>query len=254
MPDATHFPELTMSAWLRFGAIRRSLDLARPRRVLEVGAGEGALGAWLAGRCEYTGVEPDDQSRQVAVSRLRTLGRGEMLPDLAEEDGRRYDAVCAFEVLEHIEHDGQALASWRDRLSPGGFLLISVPAHSTRFGPSDRFVGHFRRYDRDTLGKRLVAEGFDVARWESYGAGLGHLLDAIRNRILRRRLTSETVEERSAGSGRLFQPRSPLRACFNYAVAWPFRALQKPFARTDIGIGYVVLARRKEEVACATKD
>jgi SAM-dependent methyltransferase len=236
-------PELTMTAWLRFGAVRRSLAIAGPGRVLEIGAGEGALGAWLARRCEYTGIEPDAESRRVATSRLHTLGHGEMYGELVEGDDRSYDTVCAFEVLEHIEDDRQALAAWRAQLVPRGFLLLSVPAHSKRFGLSDTYVGHFRRYDRAQLRERLEAEGFEIVRWRSYGVGLGQLVDAARNAILRRREASTSVEERTAGSGRLFQPRSPAWALFNYVVALPFRVLQAPFAPTDAGIGYVVLAR-----------
>lgn len=232
-----------MTAWLRFGAIRRGLAIARPRRVLEVGAGQGALGAWLARRYEYTGIEPDAESRRVAVSRLQALGRGEVRGELVEGDEPSYDAVCAFEVLEHIEDDGKALTSWRARLAPGGFLLLSVPAHSRRFGLSDTYVGHFRRYDRVPLRDRLEAEGFEIVRWESYGCGLGQVIDAARNALLRRRRTSAAIEERTALSGRLFQPRSAERAFFNWLVALPFRILQAPFARTDAGIGYVVLAR-----------
>ena len=232
-----------MTAWLRFGAVRRGLHIARPRRVLEIGAGQGALGAWLARRYDYTGIEPDAESRRVAASRLRAVGQGEMHGDFVKGDDRCYDAVCAFEVLEHIEDDRQALAAWRARLVPRGYLLLSVPAHSGRFGLSDTYVGHFRRYDRVELRERLEAEGFEIVRWRSYGVGLGQLVDTARNAILRRRHASVTVEERTAGSGRLFQPQNPARALFNYIVALPFRVLQAPFARTDAGIGYVVLAR-----------
>ena len=231
-----------MSAWLRYGSIRRALALARPRRVLEVGAGEGGLGAWLAGRFDYVGVEPDEASRRVAIGRLHAVGRGEMLPSLAATGTRRYDVVCAFEVLEHIQDDGSALQSWCERLEPRGHLLISVPAHSVRFGLSDRYVGHFRRYDRGPLGELLEAAGFEIVQWHSYGAGLGHALDGLRNFFLRRRATSTTAEG-TALSGRLFQPRSSARVFLNYLVALPFRVLQAPFASTDIGIGYVVLAR-----------
>jgi len=31
----------------------------------------------------------------------------------------------------------------------------------------------------------------------------------------------------------------------NYFIALPFRVVQLPFASSDIGIGYVVLARRR---------
>jgi cyclopropane fatty-acyl-phospholipid synthase-like methyltransferase len=232
-----------MSAWLRFDAIRRGLDIAAARRVLEIGTGEGALGVWLATRYEYLGVELDDRSRRVAQARLRALGRGEVVDHLAEGAHSSYHAICAFEVLEHIEDDRQALATWGEHLVPRGFLLLSVPAHAERFGASDRYVGHFRRYDRAQLRESLEGAGFEIVRWQSYGAGLGHLLDGLRNAMLRRRPAVSSVEERTAGSGRLFQPRGGAHAFFNRLIALPFRLLQTPFAGTDIGIGYVVLAR-----------
>lgn len=237
-------PELTVSAWLRFGSIRRGLETAHPKKILEVGAGEGALGAWLARRFDYLGVEPDDASRGVAVSRLRAVGRGEMCRALPDA-GARFDVVCAFEVLEHIREDAVALRSWRERLEPRGHLLVSVPAHASRYGISDRYVGHFRRYDRAVLQQLLEKEGFEIVAWRSYGAGLGHALDGIRNLLLSRRAASGSAAEGTALSGRLFQPQSRARAWLNYLIALPFRVLQQPFGFTDIGIGYVVLARRR---------
>jgi SAM-dependent methyltransferase len=231
---------------LRFGAIRRDLAAAKPRTVLELGAGEGALGAWLASEFDYVGVEPDQASREVASQRLRAAGKGEVVAALSSTDRRRYDAVCAFEVLEHIEDDAAALRLWRDKLAPRGHLLISVPAHSSRFGPSDRYVGHFRRYDRASLRTLLESCGFDILMWQSYGAGLGHALDGLRHRMVERRAVASSAEEGTALSGRLFQPKSPSRALTNYLVALPFRLLQAPFSSTDLGIGYVVLARLRD--------
>jgi SAM-dependent methyltransferase len=234
-----------MSAWLRFGSIRRALAAAQPGNLLEVGAGEGALGAWLAKRFDYVGVEPDESSRIVAIGRLRRIGRGHMLQSFPATGTQLYGAICAFEVLEHIDDDSGALRSWREKLEPRGHLLISVPAHSARFGLSDRYVGHFRRYDRPGLRRLLEAEGFEILQWHSYGAGLGQALDELRTLFLRRRASTPTASEGTALSGRLFQPRSTARVLLNYLVALPFRALQVPFASTDIGIGYVVLARRR---------
>ena len=236
------YPELTMSAWLRFDSIRRGLDRARPSRILEFGAGEGAFGVWLASRYDYAGVEPDETSQAVAAGRLQAAGQGTVLQALAP-DSPHADTVCAFEVLEHIQDDAAALKTWREQLEPRGHLLISVPAHSTRFGVSDRYVGHYRRYDRGALQNLLEGAGFEILAWDSYGAGLGHLLDALRNVMLRRRSKTSTAAEGTALSGRLFQPKSRGRALVNYLVALPFRALQRPFASTDIGIGYVILAR-----------
>lgn len=238
-------PELTITAWLRFGSIRRLSDSVPYGEVLEVGAGQGGLGSWLARRRPYTGVEPDVASRSVAQRRLAEVGsRSRLMSDLDEVGDERFALVCAFEVLEHIEDDRGALRDWRDRLPHNGHLLMSVPAHASTFGPSDEFVGHFRRYDRAQLRTLLETEGFTIERWYTYGAGLGQLIERVRNAIVSRREMAPSVAERSASSGRLFQPGGRGRAILNFVIAAPFRVLQWPFSRTDVGMGYVVLARR----------
>ncbi|MFM8972187.1 MAG: class I SAM-dependent methyltransferase [Actinomycetota bacterium] len=242
-------PPLTTNAWLRFDAIRAGVHAAAPASVLEVGAGEGALGSWLAGRADYVGVERDDRSRAVAAERLAALGRGRIVGDLAEVGEQTFDLVCSFEVLEHIEDDAAALRAWHDHLVPDGHLLLSVPAHVDQYGAADRLVGHFRRYDRDALAALLFATGYRVLRISSYGAGFGHVLqrgrNLLANRSLDRAAAPERVEDRTASSGRWFQPGSAAAATALAAVAAPGRLLQAPFARTDVGTGYVVLARRQ---------
>jgi SAM-dependent methyltransferase len=238
------FPELTMAAWLRFDEIRRGLSTAKPRNVLEIGAGQGGLGAWIARRHEYVGFEPDAESRAVAVGRVAASTRARVIDELDAALTEKFDLACAFEVLEHIEDDESALDHWHSLIAPRGFLLISVPAHANRYGASDEYVGHFRRYDGPEIREVLEAHGFDIVRARSYGAGLGQVLEAVRNAVLRRRQLSPSRQEAAAMSGRLFQPGRAARALVNCLIAAPFRVLQLPFARTDVGSGYVVLAQR----------
>jgi SAM-dependent methyltransferase len=224
-------PPLTPNAWLRWDVVRRLLDgLEDVERVLEVGAGEGALGARLARRYDYVGVEPDPVSRARARERVETIL--EALPD------ESFDLLCAFEVLEHVEDDDAELRSWRDRLRPEGWLLLSVPAHEKRFGPADRRVGHFRRYEPEGLAALLIETGFESARLVTYGFPLGYALEAARHLLARR-----GEGEGTAGSGRWLQPSDRLGWATSFGTA-PFRLLQRPFARTRLGTGLVALARR----------
>jgi cyclopropane fatty-acyl-phospholipid synthase-like methyltransferase len=39
-------PELTTNAWLRFDGIAAALAATQPHTVLEIGCGQGSLGAW----------------------------------------------------------------------------------------------------------------------------------------------------------------------------------------------------------------
>jgi polysaccharide pyruvyl transferase WcaK-like protein/SAM-dependent methyltransferase len=235
-------PPLTPMAWMRWDAVEQALYETTPTRILEVGAGQGAMGWRLAQRAEYLGVEPDLASYDVARARLEALGRGEVRHGDASSLRRdaTFDLVCAFEVLEHIDDDEGALRSWREHLVPGGHLLLSVPAHQDRFGPTDIAVGHVRRYDRTDLETTLEKAGYRMVWVRGYGAGLGHALEATRNRLLRRR-GDLSRDDATARSGRLFQPPAVLGPVVAAGVA-PFRMLQAPFSARGAGVGYVVLA------------
>jgi polysaccharide pyruvyl transferase WcaK-like protein len=239
-------PPLTPMAWMRWDAVKRALAEADPARILEVGAGQGAIGWRLARRAVYVGVEPDDVSFTVARRRLAGLANATILHGGVESvpADLKFDLVCAFEVLEHIEDDAGALVSWRQRLAKGGFVLISVPGHRHRFGPADDAVGHYRRYDRRDLEALLRTAGFETVWFRGYGAGLGHLLEVVRNRLLQSRRLDDR-EGATARSGRLYQPPALLGRAVALAVA-PFRVIQVPWSRGGRGVGYVVLAARSD--------
>src|SRR6266540_253234 len=145
--------------------------------VLEVGPGEGALGARLARSYAYVGVEPDPRSASMARQRLARVGSGTLVEgDLsALGPDARFDLVCAFEVIEHIEDDAGALGAWWSRLRQGGWLILSTPAHPQRFDSGDRLAGHFRRYERHGLAKLLQSTGFDEVLVWAYGFPLGYV-------------------------------------------------------------------------------
>jgi SAM-dependent methyltransferase len=242
--DVNTVAPLAPNAWLRYDVVERMLP-AGVTDVLEIGCGQGALGARLAQRYRYLGVEPDQASWTVAKRRISAVGPGEVrnvaVDALGEE---RFDLVCAFEVLEHIEDDATALKEWAARIRGGGWLLLSVPAHQRRYGPWDELVGHFRRYDPAAITALLASCGFAEIEVRQYGFPLGYLLEAARNLIGRRRLgaaAAASVAERTAGSGRLLQPSSGVRTA---AIRWgttPFRVLQRAFP--NAGTGLVVRAR-----------
>jgi glycosyltransferase involved in cell wall biosynthesis/SAM-dependent methyltransferase len=243
-PDVDVVAPLTPNASLRYDLVQRMLP-AGVTDVLEVGCGQGAAGARLAQRYRYLGVEPDRESWEVARRRIAAVGRGEVRNVTVDALGdERFDLVCAFEVLEHIEDDAAAVKEWASRLRAGGWLLLSVPAYQRRYGPADELVGHFRRYDPDALVTLLGSCGFGETEVRHYGFPLGYALEAGRNMIGRRRLAaagSQSVAERTAGSGRLLQPASSARAVATRWGTVPFRAMQRAFPGT--GPGIVVLAR-----------
>jgi SAM-dependent methyltransferase len=234
-------PALSLNAWLRYDAVDRLLrPLTGVRSVLEIGAGRGALGARLAARYDYVGVEPDPEAHRAAE---RHLGARVRNCGYADADGE-YDAVLAFEVLEHLPDDAAALAQWRGLVRPGGWLLVSVPGGRARLRPADDRVGHVRRYTRSSLASVLDGAGLVDAAVASCGFPLGYALQLAWDVAARRELgRAGERDERTAGSGRWHQPPDAL-APVTQALTLPFRLAQRPFAGTPLGTGLVARARR----------
>jgi SAM-dependent methyltransferase len=238
-------PPLTINGTLRYDLVRRTLDeLPGIESVLEIGAGQGAVGARLARSYRYVGVEPDRRASEVARARVEPAGgqivRGHVS---ALEAGAVFDLVCAFEVLEHVERDAETLTAWAERVRPGGWLMLSVPPFQRRFGPHDRAAGHVRRYEPEQLRKLMLACGLREPRLLLYGFPLGFALEAARNALARVAGANGSTAELTAASGRRFQPPPVLGGAIA-VVAYPFRLMQRPFHETRLGTGLVALGWR----------
>jgi hypothetical protein len=112
--------------WMSYWHQLRAVLQVRPRRVLEIGPGSGVFRDYL----RHAGVEVTtldiDASRDVDV-----VGDITRL-DAALPPGLTFDAVCAFQVLEHLpfaELDG-CLAGLARRAAPHAF--ISLPYRGLR--------------------------------------------------------------------------------------------------------------------------
>lgn len=225
---------LSPSATMRWPLVREELARSAPHTLLELGCGQGAAAVRLAALYRYTGVEPDETSYRVAASRVGDRGRVLHGDDGVLDVDERFDAACAFEVLEHVEDDRQVLESWVARVRPGGTVVLSVPAWQSRFGPGDRRVGHYRRYDPDVLRALLQQAGLVDVRVRLYGWPLGYLLEAVRNRSAGQG-EEETIEERTALSGRWRQPGAAVGRVVASAVT-PFSVLQRLVPGKGVGI------------------
>ncbi|MEI6742980.1 MAG: glycosyltransferase [bacterium] len=239
---------LTAMAHLRLPLVQRALLLLQPKSILEVGIGQGAFATRLAQWGQYVGVEPDPASGAVAAARLAHFPHAEFRSGGMEkvEPFETFDLVCAFEVLEHIEDDVVALCSWVEHVNEHGSLMMSFPAHQKRFGAADIAVGHHRRYDRKDIKKLLDAAELEEVSVYPYGAIGGHMLEFVRNALLRQRSGKvASMSSATSASGRLFQPNTPLVGKLISVVASPMKLLQRPFLHTSVGVGWVVVARRK---------
>ena len=180
----------------------------------------------------------------VARTRIEPSGGMVVCGDVSAVDpAATFDLVCAFEVLEHVDRDAETLATWAEHVRPGGWVMLSVPPFQRRFGPSDRAVGHFRRYEPEQMRQLLLDCGLREPQVALYGFPIGYALDAAKNALARVAGSGGSRQERTAASGRWFQPKARLGGLIT-VVASPFCLIQRPFHGTNLGSGLVALARK----------
>ena len=86
------------------------------------------------------------------------------LPDHLPFENERFDLVCLFDVLEHVNNDHQALVEVGRLLKAEGKALITVPAYQWLYGAHDRAHHHFRRYAKTELRQKAVTAGLKPLR------------------------------------------------------------------------------------------
>jgi len=128
---------------------------------LDLGSADGPSAAWFRESAQRT-VSLDIDPRGLGSDGV--CGSALALPF---EDGS-FDAVSAFDVIEHCEPEATALAEVRRVLRPGGRFVLSVPAYTWAWTDFDVANGHHRRYTRGRAVAALERAGFTVDR-ATYG-------------------------------------------------------------------------------------
>ncbi|MEK7116224.1 MAG: methyltransferase domain-containing protein, partial [Patescibacteria group bacterium] len=139
-------------------------------RVLDMGCGVGSnASALLAPGRDVVGLDASDD----ALERCRRTGMyRELIRSEAENiplPDSSLDLILAADVLEHVD-DERALAEIHRTLSPGGLLLVTVPAHRWLWNWNDDYSHHLRRYAKRELMDRLSQAGFRVRKMSYWNA------------------------------------------------------------------------------------
>jgi len=138
---------------------------------LEIGCGTGSVLLRLRGafpQLELAGSELFLQGLEFAYKRLKSDALLLQMDARAIPAVSEFDAIGAFDVLEHIEEDELAIAQIHAALKPGGGTIIAVPQHPWLWSPADDAARHRRRYARGELERKLQRVGFRILRSTSF--------------------------------------------------------------------------------------
>lgn len=207
-------------------------DTLRPwlgHRVLEVGAGIGNLTCCLIPRDLYVASDLNDSY----LDYLRNLAAGKPYLKVARVDledvntfaqlKTSFDTVLCCNVLEHVRDPIASLRNIYETLSPGGRVVLYVPAMQQLYSSLDEALGHRCRYSVEMLERELREVGFEPEHFSRFNrAGVPGWL--WNGKVLKQRTFNRAQLK-------IFDLLVPVLRRADHLLPWP-------------GLGIIAVARR----------
>lgn len=198
--------------------------------VLEIGAGTGNLSKYFKDLNLLTITDQDhdlvgklrDKFKNFPKIKVQTL-------DIASKTlsyTNKYDTIYAVNVLEHIDNDQLALQNMYKLLNSGGRVVLLVPAKQKAYTHLDKKLGHFRRYEKQELMKKIKKAGFKVERINYFN------IAGLLSWMLRDKINPDT-DVLSPKHVKLFD------------IIVPFLKLVESIIKPPVGISLIVVGSKK---------
>jgi len=144
-------------------------------KILEIGCGIGNITRLLMEDRFVVATDMDSDY----LSYLEEISEGwENRPKIVKLDiassispelrGYQFDTVVCLNVLEHILDDANALRNIYQLLSPGGRLVLLVPAGQYLYNKLDNALEHYRRYKKKELTQKVLGSGLNLIKCLSF--------------------------------------------------------------------------------------
>jgi SAM-dependent methyltransferase len=132
--------------------------ITKSQSILNIGAAGGESSKWLSVFGKVTSVETESLFVELLIAQNLEVVNANIVQMPFEDNS--FDVVCAFDVIEHVEFDMDAMKEMVRVCKPSGKICIAAPAFNILWSKHDAVNGHFRRYSKKmltTLGDNFVS-------------------------------------------------------------------------------------------------
>lgn len=197
---------------------------------LEIGAGTGNISTFFTNLGELVLTDFDQslvRHLRMRFSDLKNI-RTEVLNAEADNGkiNNHFRTVYSVNVLEHIKDDQKALSNIYSMLEKSGKIVLLVPAKRRVYSKLDKKLGHYRRYEKEELRKKLEEANFFVEEVNYFNA-LGLISWVVRNML------TKNHNELKKSHVRMFDILVPVLRLIEPRYGLPF------------GISLIAVARKK---------
>lgn len=135
--------------------------------LLEVGAGTGNLTEHFLSTKKIAITDRDRGLVKHLINRYGKLthtsvGFFDVMKPTPPSFRTSFSSVVGINVFEHIKDDAKAFKNIHGVLRKNGKLILLVPAKQRAYTKLDRDLGHYRRYEKNELRKKLEEAGFTI--------------------------------------------------------------------------------------------
>lgn len=210
--------------------------------MLEIGCGTGETLMFLR-EWDIEGIDLSEKAIKICRKKGLEAKKEDFL-----KNKKKYNSIICIDVLEHIKDDMEFIKHIKNSLNRKGLVFILVP--SGKMMKDDIRYGHYRRYKREEIIKKLQNGGFKIEHSETFGYPLLHYTRIIMNYLLNIKLNKEeNLLENTIKSSY----ESPFDKTFlnkiaeilnNGEIILKFLLLQNLFSNHKEGLGTIVIANR----------
>lgn len=144
-----------------------------------------------------------------------------------------YELITAFDVIEHIDDDKEAVAVIASMLEDNGLAVITVPAYNWLWSEHDNVVHHKRRYTKKSLEDVIGSAGLKIEKISYFNFLL--FLPISATRMLMRLKSRQPVTDFSLTPAYINIPLNFIFSLERYLL----RSMTLPF-----GISIICVARK----------
>lgn len=128
--------------------------------ILNIGPAGGESSRWLSAFGKVVSVETESLFVELLKRQNLEVVNAD-INNMPFEDNS-FDLVCAFDVIEHVQNDIEAMKEMIRICKPNGTICIAVPASKIMWSKHDVVNGHFRRYSKTMI--KVLGDNFACIR------------------------------------------------------------------------------------------
>ena len=156
----------------------KKIDSKEVNTIIDLGCGIGVKTAYLAKKypkAKVIGMDFAEPAIKAASEYWKKQNLSFSVDDVTNDESKKYDIVCMFDVLEHLE-------DWKKMLDKiivmsNKYIILSFP--TGRMRPYEKFIGHYRNFVKGEVESYIIKNNFILL--ERYNAGFPIWSPILRN-------------------------------------------------------------------------